>query len=140
DTLYVNITNIGDTKISYAYPEESFTQNIAILTVKEIRFASGRIQKFTEPVVVTGEKDWEKVIISNNPEYVAGFEEYGPVKEMDMKPYGVQSVLEKNAIKKAKIIAARKGAHVVFVYSNQFSHSPWNNVTISGTAYGYSSE
>lgn len=84
---------------------------------------------------INGEEDWEKVIITRNPDDVKGLQRVGSVEGKASALYGGQRKLRKKATEKIKREAAKQGASIVLISLDNFAMSPVNNVQMQGTAY-----
>ena len=62
ESIPCKVAKVGESEIEYSFLGEAVIYTINKKQVKEIHFASGRIQKFAEKVVILGEDDWQKVI------------------------------------------------------------------------------
>ena len=137
DTLKVTVTNVSESTITYSYPNETVTTTINRKVVKQIIYKSGRTEDISSPVIINGEADFEKVILTKDPNEVIGLVKKGEVQSKAQKGFGKESKLRITATEDLKKEVAKKGGFIVLVQSDNFSNSPLNNVTLSGIAYGY---
>jgi len=137
DTLTVTVTNVSESTITYSYPRETVTTTINRKVVKQIIYQSGRVENISEPIVINGEADFEKVIITKDPNEVLGLVKKGDVQSKASKLYGKESKLRVTATDDLKKEAVKKGGFIILIQSDNFSMSPINNVTLTGVAYGY---
>ena len=79
--------------------------------------------------------DWEKVIITRNPEDIKGLKRLNDVSAETSRLYGKQSKLRDETTKKIKQEAAKIGATIVLITVDNFAMTPINNVNMVGTAY-----
>ena len=84
---------------------------------------------------INGEADWEKVIITRNPNDVIGLERVTTLNAETQKLFGKQSKLRKKAIEKLKKEASKQGIQIVLITLDNFSMSPINNVALEGIGY-----
>ena len=85
--------------------------------------------------VVTGEDDWNTVILTRNPDDVKGLTRVSTVKGEAMKIYGKQSKLRAKAYEQMQREAAKQGASIILISLDNFNMTPLNNVNMEGTAY-----
>lgn len=137
DTLKVAIQSVSENFISYTYPNEKVTQTINKKIVKQIIYSSGRTEIVTTPIVILGESDWGKVILTTNPNDVEGLTNLGELQGIGKSAIGGEKQTRPKAEKDIKIQAAKKGAFIIFVKSQNFTVSLANTFIITGTAYGY---
>lgn len=118
DSLGGKITNIGPDQVTYTYPNEILTYTISKNGIKEIQFASGRIEKVNDPIVIKGEEDWEKVKIAVLPSELTGLKQVGRIYAVGRPNFG-RSVAKKEqiALDKARKEAASKGCHIILIES-----------------------
>jgi hypothetical protein len=93
---------------------------------------------FATRMVAAGAKtkgDYEKVIVTRNPDDVKGLARIGDVSASAKKAFGDQAVLREAATVKIKKAAAKKGATIVLIQVDNFGMSPINNVSMAGVAY-----
>jgi hypothetical protein len=137
DTLNVAVTNVSESSVTFAYPNETATSSINRKVVQQIIYKSGRVESISEPMIIRGEADFENVIITKDPNEVLGLIKKGDVEGKAFKYFGNESKLRVTATDKLKKEAANKGAFIILIQSDNFSMSPINNVTLTGIAYGY---
>ena len=137
DTLKVAIQSVSENSIIYTYPNEKATQTISKKNVKQIIYSSGRTENVTTPIVITGEGDWEKVILTTNPNEVEGLTNLGELQGIGKSAMGGEKQTRPKAEKDIKIQAAKKSAFIIFVKSQNYTKSMMNTFIITGTAYGY---
>src|ERR1035441_3939123 len=83
----------------------------------------------------TTEKSWEKVIVTRNPDDVKGMTRVDEVSASARQFFGDPGSLRKTATTKIKQEAARLGASVVLIQTDDFNATPINNVNLVGVAY-----
>ncbi len=81
------------------------------------------------------ENDWQKVIVTRNPEDVKGLKRAGDVSAETSILYGRQSKLREETTIKIKKEAAKLGATLVLIQVDDFAMTPINNVNMIGVAY-----
>lgn len=80
-------------------------------------------------------KDWEKIIVTKNPEDVKGLTRLKEVSAEAARFYGKQSKLREEATKKLKQEAAKLGATAILLSVDEFAMSPVNNVSMVGMCF-----
>ena len=83
----------------------------------------------------TTEKGWEKVIVTRNSDDVKGMTRVGEVSASAHMVFGDPGSLRKKATIKIKQEAAKIGASVVLIQTDDFAPTPINNVNLVGVAY-----
>jgi len=84
---------------------------------------------------INGEEDWEKVVVTRNPNEVVGLTKITTLKEEAKKVLGQEPILRTQVIEQVKKVAAKKGASIVFITVDSFTISAFNKVQIEGIAY-----
>ncbi|MFZ4412000.1 MAG: hypothetical protein ACOYOV_02870 [Bacteroidales bacterium] len=141
ERLNVKIISV-DEKITFTFPNENVTQVIGKNCVKQIIFNSGRIQECSEKIVIKGEDDWEKVIISTDPEDIKGLVRKGEVRASASNTWNFKGKegIDKKATMKIKKEAASLKGHIILLQDqtkkNQTIYSGASSDKY-GTAYGY---
>ena len=141
--IICKVISINEFEILYSYPSESLTNVLSKKQIKEIHFASGRVQKFSEKIIIYGEEDWQKVVITTIQSDILGL-----IKKCDVKGRNTgtmlsdESEVKTNAEEKIKREAAKCKCHIIFVQtyttrSKQYWSSTLPKTDISGVAYSY---
>ena len=120
EIINCKILEIDDNNIKFNYQNESLTNTISRNVVNEIQFASGRTQKISDKIIVDGEKDWEKVQITNLESDIKGLTKIGDFTAKSSTGWGgmvgpSKSKMLSKAIDKIKKEAAKKGAHIILI-------------------------
>jgi len=131
DTIFANtgpiactVKEISTDAISYVYPGEDITNTVYKNAVTQIRFKSGRVQKFSEATSykeVKDVKDFENVATTSLEADVKGLFRVGEVsaKAKGTTAYSNQETVKKRAYSKMKMGAAMQGGNVVFLTNQQ---------------------
>ena len=90
---------------------------------------------FLSQIGFSQNKDWEKIIVTKNPEDVKGLQRLREVSAEAARFYGKQSKLRDEATKKLKQEAAKLGATAVLLSVDEFAMSPINNVSMVGMCF-----
>ena len=138
------VAKVGETEIEYTFLGETVMNTVNKKQVSEIHFSSGRIQKISEKVLITGEDDWQKVILTTLPADVAGLVKKELIRG---KATGFTTLSNIDNIKgraeeEIKRTAASLKCHVVLIQT--YNERPGNyftktlpKVDINGVAYCY---
>ena len=138
ETVAAKVTAVTDHDVSFVYPGEEVVNVLIINQVKEVDFASGRVQKLTERVEIHNENDWGKVTITTVAGDVKGLVAKGDVvgTAIPMTAFSSQANMDERANEKLKRKAAKLGAHIILLTSDQASMMAGKTVK-KGVAYGY---
>lgn len=138
ETVTAKVTAVTDHDVSFVYPGEETVNVIGTNQVKEIDFASGRVQMLTKRVEIHNEEDWGKVTVTTVPGDVQGLVSKGDVvaAAIPMTAFSSQEALNERATEKLKRKAAKMGAHIILLTSDQNSILAGKTVK-KGVAYGY---
>jgi len=141
DSLKVNITAVDD-MIIYNFPNESINNSMSKNCINKIIFSSGRIQKFDEKIIINDIKDWEKVIITTNPNDVKCLKRKGEVRATSSNDWNFNGkvAIDKKATMKIKKEAAKLNAHIILLEDQYKTNMTfWSGATSSkyGIAYSY---
>lgn len=141
EKLNVTIVSVDD-KITFTYPSEKAVQSISKNCVREVIFSSGRVQEITEKVVVSGEDDWKKVIITNDPEDVKCLVRKGEVSGSANNTWSFKSKkgVDDKATMKIKKQAAKLKAYIILIQDQTKTGETvltGASSDKSGVAYGY---
>ena len=141
ERLAVHISNVSERTVTFKYPEENIQYTKSKNSIDQIVFASGRKTEGSEKVKISGEQDWYKVIITNNPDDIEGLSKKGElyVKSTATTVFSGAQKIDEKATKKIKQKAAELGAHIVYVHTqtNDRGIRRVNRSIKSGIAYGY---
>lgn len=120
DTLLVNVVEVTDGEnIKFKYIGEELLNNMPFSGFSKINLKSGRTIAGEDRIIVTGVEDFEKVVLTYNPEDVKGLTEVQEITSVaKSKMLGAYGSLER-AKKAAKIglqkKAAALGCHIVLI-------------------------
>lgn len=148
EALTVNVVSVNENSVSFTYPGEKAVNVLSKNQIKEIDFASGRIEKMSSKVVITGEEDWEKVQVTTLESDVAGLNRKGEVraKASGGSTLSNQANIDARATEKIKRAAAKMGAHIILIQAQNTQRGAMGTfgqmgqVPTSlkqGVAYGY---
>lgn len=141
DTLTVNVTKNTETAIEFTYPNETAVNEKQKRDISCIIFASGRREEIKQQGIVipeiSGEDDWEKVVVTSNRDDVAGLSK---VKSLSVSAgnggvFDSASKAHEKAIKKLKKKVAKMKFGVVLITSENFG-GQYNNISsVTGEIY-----
>ena len=148
ESVLVNVVSVNERDVSFTYPGEKAVNVLSKNQIKEIDFASGRVEKMTEKVVIASEEDWQKVVVTTVEADVAGLTRKGEVraKATGATALSNQANIDARATEKLKREAARLGAHIVLIQAqntqrgsmgNMFQPAQTPTSLKQGVAYGY---
>jgi hypothetical protein len=120
-TINGKVSTIGETMVSFSYENEDALQTVGKYAVEKIVYGkSGRVQHVTDKIVINGREDWEKVIILENREEIAGLTRKGEVKgKTAFINYRTGEGSDKTALKKLKMSAAENGCAFVNITTDK---------------------
>ena len=135
DSVIVTILKTTPETVEFKYPEEEVTNVEYKNSLIKIKYKSGRIE-LCKPksgiIEIKGIEDWEKVILTNNPDDVKGLTKIGEVAGRS----GVGGLAAKSgytiARKKIKKEAAKLKASIVLIQKDNHGYS---GTIIIGDAY-----
>jgi hypothetical protein len=138
EKLDVKILKVGEFTISYTYPGETAEQTISKYAVEKIEYASGRKEEISDKIVITGEGDWEKVVLLEDKAASVGLVKKEEIrgKTSAIQLMGTAASNDKKSLKKLKMAAAELGCPFILMTSdkdNQFT----NQSIKKGVAYSY---
>jgi len=152
----VKIQNITPSLVLYWYPFNTELHSINRNEISQIQYANGTIDIFlpltdkngfdrvvvdTARIIIRNKHDWEKVMLTDKPEDIAGMVEKGKVTALYKADfvYAENDYLEKNA----RIILRKKAANlntpVVFLVNKNYSkaYGDLPSIELEGVLYNY---
>jgi hypothetical protein len=150
------IINVSFSEVRFTYPLDSTIQNMSRVRVSQILYADGRRDLFialddanviqkelvdTGRIIIKGQKDWMKVIVTENPVDVNNLFALGEIKtryEAETGNMDNEELMRRAAITLRKKAAAMN-AHCVLVES-KFFRKPYGElpvVDITAKMFGY---
>lgn len=141
DTIIVNVTKNTETAIEYTYPFETAVNEKQKRDITCIIYASGRREEIMQKGIVipeiSGENDWEKVIVTSNRDDVEGLSK---VKSISVSAgnggvFDSASKAHEKAIKKLQKKVAKMKFGVILITSENFG-GKYNNISsVTGEIY-----
>lgn len=107
--------------IVFKYDGEDAENSMSKYAIEKIVYGkTGRTEDVTEKIVVNGENDWEKVIIFEEKDYIAGLKKVGEVRgKTGLINFQTGNTGDKKADKKLKMDAAKIGCPFVFMTADK---------------------
>lgn len=120
EQIKCKVQDITETQVKYVYPGETIVNVVSKYGVEKIQFENGRVQQITDKIVITSDKDWEKVIILDQTEEVTGLKRVSELTKNSSSTWSLsftenQGHYEAKAEKKIKIAAAKQGCPFILV-------------------------
>ena len=144
DTISCKVSEITNDNIKYRYEGEDVLNNISQNIVKEIVFSSGRVQKFSEQIIINGVNDWQKVQITKLESDIEGLIRVCEVsaKASSGAPTNLAKI-QKKAMNKLRKEAAKNGCHIILIRTESSTPGGWGpsggstKASYIGIAYKY---
>jgi hypothetical protein len=129
EEVLVNVVTVNEREVSFTYPGEKVVNVLSKNQIKEIDFASGRIEKITERIVIASEEDWQKVVVTTLESDVVGLTRKGEVraKATGATALSNQANIDARATEKLKREAARMGAHIILLQAQNTQRGAMGN-------------
>lgn len=143
EVIECKVIEMGDKTIKYKYDGDELVISISKNLVSQVKFANGRTQKVTDKIIIRGEKDWEKVVITNLESDIEGLTRAGEVMtKAGGTVFTNQGKTQKKAMIKLKKEAAAKGCHIVLILTTTGKNSSWavsgrTRSSVTGVLYKY---
>lgn len=111
ETVDGKVTRVEEYTIVFKYDGEDAENVIGKYAIEKIVYGkSGRVEEVTEKIVVSGEADWEKVVILEEKSYIAGPKKVDEIRgKTGLINYHTGNTGDKKAEKKLKMAAAAMG-------------------------------
>ncbi|GAA4325348.1 hypothetical protein GCM10023149_27620 [Mucilaginibacter gynuensis] len=132
ETIDGNVVRVAEYTIVFKYVNEDAEQTVSKYAVEKIVYGkSGRIEKISDKVTVTGKADWEKVVLLEDKSEIAGLTKGGDVRgKTAFINFHTGNSGDKSAEKKLKQAAAELGCQFVYVTSEKATNA--NNDSLGG--------
>lgn len=141
DTLNVKITKTTPEFVEFTYQNEDLVNTEYKNAIEKIVYASGREEICSQKnqlQKINGPDDWEKVVITYTESDVKGLTKVGQITKTSGWGGRMATGLGyKNALKKIKKEAAKKGASIVWITDKPNEHTTQYGagVNLTGIAY-----
>ncbi|MFY7666327.1 hypothetical protein [Flavobacterium sp.] len=121
DIIKGKVVRVQEYTIEFKYDGEDAEITMSKYAIEKIVYGkSGRVEEVTEKIVVKGEDDWEKVIIFEEKDYIAGLKKVGEVRgKTGLINFQTGNTGDKKASKKLKMAAAALGCPFIFMTADK---------------------
>ena len=115
------VLRVDEYTVVFKYDGEDAENSIGKYAIEKVVYGkSGRVEEITEKIVITGEADWEKVVILEERSYIAGLKKAGEVRgKTGMINLQTGNTGDKKAEKKLKMAAATLGCPFILMISDK---------------------
>lgn len=109
------VIKLEEYTIIFKYDGEDAENTLSKYAVEKIVYGkTGRVEEVTEKIVITSEKDWEKVVILEDKGYIAGLKKVEEIRgKTGLINFQTGNTGDKKAEKKMKMEAAKLGCPFV---------------------------
>ena len=128
------VLRVEEYAVVFKYDGEDAENSIGKYAIEKIVYGkSGRVQEITEKIVVSGEADWDKVVILEDKSYIAGLKKGGEVRgKTGIINFQTGNTGDKKAEKKLKMAAAVLNCPFILMISDKTTVGA-NSNQIGGT-------
>ena len=121
ETVKGKVIRVDEYVVVFKYDGEDAENSIGKYAIEKVVYGkSGRVEEVTEKIVVSGEADWEKVIILEEKSYIAGLKKGGEVRgKTGLINFQTGNTGDKKAEKKLKMAAAALGCPFILMTSDK---------------------
>ncbi|MGV3766303.1 MAG: hypothetical protein ACO1NW_09270 [Chitinophagaceae bacterium] len=139
ESIEVKVVKVDENFIVFKYPGEDAEQTIGKFAVASIAYSSGRKEKISDKIVVSGKEDWEKVEILTDKSQVVGLKKGEDVrgKTAGLISYNTAGSADKKATRRIKEAAAEMGAPFVLMTSDKSDGFGVKQSIKNGVTYKY---
>ena len=115
------VVRVDEYTVVFKYDGEDAENSIGKYAIEKIVYGkSGRVEDVTEKIVVSGEADWEKVVILEEKSYIAGLKKVGDVRgKTGLINFQTGNTGDKKAEKKLKMAAAVLGCPFILMTADK---------------------
>jgi len=139
------VVRIEDFNIVFKYSGEEAENSVSKYAIEKIVYGkTGRLEEVSEKIVVNSERDWQKVIILEEKQYISGLKRGGDVRgKTGLINIHTGNTGDQKAEKKLKMSAAAIGCPFVLILSDKTTIGADSNeiggtqVIKSGIGYKY---
>ena len=121
ETVEGKVIRLDEYTVIFKYDGEDAENTIGKYAIEKIVYGkTGRVEEVTEKIVVSGEADWEKVVILEDKSYIAGLKKVGEVRgKTGLINFQTGNTGDKKAQKKLKMDAAKQGCPFVLLTADK---------------------
>jgi len=139
------VVRVEEYVVVFKYDGEDAENSIGKYAIEKIVYGkSGRVEQMTEKIDISGEDDWEKVVILEDKSYIAGLKKVGEARgKTGLINLQTGNTGDKKAQKKLKMDAAKQGCAFVLLTSDKTTVGASSNTLggvqaiKTGVAYKY---
>ena len=131
ESISGKVIRVNEYTVIFAYENETAENVESMYAIDKITFASGRVQKLSDKIVVRSENDWEKVVILEDKSYIAGLKKGNEIKgKTGFVSFHTGNSADNKATKKLKMEAAAAGFPFILMTADKdFNQSGQNGPT-----------
>jgi sRNA-binding regulator protein Hfq len=109
------VIKLEEYTVVFKYDGEDAENTVSKYAVQKIEYGkSGRVEEVTEKIVISSEKDWEKVVILEDKAYISGLKKGEEIRgKTGLINFQTGNTGDKKAEKKLKMAAAALGCPFV---------------------------
>ena len=137
--IYAKVTNVGSMDINYTLPDDATSYTIERKQIEKILYASGRKEKFNDPIVqfLEDATDWRTVLVTREKKDVEGLFFRGEIYAK-APPTNTKKRAKNNCEIRLKKKAAGIGGVIVLVTNEEAigGYGEMPSYFIEGIAYG----
>lgn len=117
------VLRVEEFTIVFVYEGEEAEQTVGRYSVEKITYGkSGRVQEISDKIVVNGEADWEKVVILEDKNFIAGLKKVEEIKgKTGLINYHTANTGDRKAEMKLKKAAAAIGCPFILMTAGKTS-------------------
>ena len=120
ETIPAKVIRVNEYTVVFAYENETAENVESMYAIDKITFASGRVQKLSDKIVVNSKDDWEKVVILEDKSYIAGLKKGSEIKgKTGFVSFHTGNTADNKATKKLKMEAAEAGYPFILMTSDK---------------------
>ncbi len=145
DVIKGTVQKVDEFTITFSYENETAQNTISKYAVAKIIYGkSGRVEIVTEKIILNGENDWEKVIVLEDKNYIAGLKRVGEIRgKTSFINFHTGNTGDVKALKKLKMDAAKQNCPFILMTSDKTTVGAKSNELggtqniKTGVAYSY---
>lgn len=115
------VVKLEEYTIIFKYDGEDAENTVGKYAVEKIVYGkTGRVEEVTEKISISGESDWEKVVILEDKAYISGLKKSGEVRgKTGLINFQTGNTGDKKASKKLKMDAAKMGCPFILLTADK---------------------
>ncbi|MDH3382050.1 MAG: hypothetical protein OEL54_05055 [Flavobacteriaceae bacterium] len=120
------VIRVEEYSVTFKYEGEDSENTLGKYAIEKVIYGkSGRIENFSEKIIVNNEDDWEKVVILEDKSYIAGLKKEGEIKgKTGFISLHTGNTANKKAEMKLKKDAAKMGCPFILMTSDKDINQP----------------